>query len=59
MTALFYRSKAKYETAVRKGQEQVIETERKAQKAVDKGRKREKEARNEAKDAIANRRYFS
>jgi len=57
--ALVYRGKAKYEGAMRKGQEQVIKTERKAQKAVDNGRKREKEARDNAKDAIANRRYFS
>lgn len=57
--ALMYRSKAKYEGAMRKGQEQVIETERKAHAAIDKGRKREKEARDNAKDAIASRRYFS
>lgn len=57
--ALMYRSKAKYQTAMRKGQEQVIETERKAHAAIDKGRKREKEARENAKDSIANRRYFS
>jgi len=56
--ALMYRSKAKYEGAMRKGVEQVRETEKKAQTALDNGRKREKEARNEAKDAIANRRFF-
>ena len=56
--ALMYRSKAKYEGAMRKGVEQVRETEKKAQSAVDKGRKREKEARDEAKSAIANRTFF-
>jgi len=56
--ALMYRSKAKYEGAMRKGVEQVRETEKKAQTALDNGRKREKEARNEAKDAITNRRFF-
>ena len=56
--ALMYRSKAKYEGAMRKGVEQVRETEKKAQNAVDKGRKREKEARDEAKSAIANRTFF-
>ena len=56
--ALMYRSKAKYEGAMRKGVEQVRETEKKAQAAVDNGRKREKEARDEAKHAIANRTFF-
>lgn len=56
--ALMYRSKAKYEGAMRKGVEQVRETEKKAQSALDKGRKREKEARDEAKSAIANRTFF-
>lgn len=56
---LMYRSKAKYEGAMRKGQEQVIETERKAFAAITKGRQREKEARGHAKTAIANRNYFS
>jgi len=59
VTALLYRSKAKYEGAMRRGQEQVIKTERKAQAAIDNGRKREKEARDNAKDSIANRRYFN
>ena len=57
--ALVYRGKAKYEGAMRKGTEQVLETERKAQAAVDGGRKRMKEAKDNAKDAIANRKYFS
>lgn len=57
-TALMYRSKAKYEGAMRKGVEQVRETELKAQKAIDSGRKREKEARDEAKHSIANRTFF-
>jgi hypothetical protein len=57
-TALMYRSKAKYEGAMRKGVEQVRETEKKAQNAIDTGRKREKEARSEAKSAIANRTFF-
>jgi len=56
--ALMYRSKAKYEGAMRKGVEQVRKTEKKAQAAVDKGRKRHKEAINEAKSAIANRNFF-
>ena len=59
VTALLYRSKAKYEGAMRKGQEQVIKTERKARAAIDNGRKREKEARKNAKDSIANRTFFS
>ena len=58
MTALFYRSQAVHQKAMRKGVEQVRETEKKAQAAVDKGRKREKEARDEAKSAIANRTFF-
>ena len=56
--ALFYRSQAVHQKAMRKGVEQVRETEKKAQTAVDKGRKREKEARDEAKSAIANRNFF-
>lgn len=56
--ALMYRSKARYEGAMRKGVEQVRETEKKAQNAIDNGRKREKEARSEAKSAIANRTFF-
>ena len=58
MTALFYRSQAVHQKAMRKGVEQVRDTEKKAQAAVDKGRKREKEARDEAKSAIANRTFF-
>ena len=57
-TALMYRSKAKYEGAMRKGVEQVRETELKAQGAIDKGRKREREARSEAINSIANRTFF-
>lgn len=58
MAALFYKSKAKYESAMRKGQEQVIETERKATNALVKGKDRERKARNDAKNAIINRNYF-
>lgn len=56
--ALMYRSKAKYQGAMRKGIEQVRETEKKATQAMVKGIKREKEARDEAKSAIANRNFF-
>jgi hypothetical protein len=56
--ALMYRSKAKYEGAMRKGVEQVRETEKKAQNAIDNGRKREKEVRDEVKSSIANRTFF-
>lgn len=57
-TALMYRSKAKYEAGMRKGIEQVRETELKAQNAIDTGRKREREARSEAINSIANRTFF-
>ena len=56
--ALMYRSKAKYEGAMRKGVEQVRETEKKASQALINGMKREKKARDDAKTAIANRTYF-
>ena len=56
--ALFYRSKAKYEGAMRKGVEQVRETEKKATTAMVNGLNREKEARKNAKDSIVNRSYF-
>jgi hypothetical protein len=58
MTALFYRGQAVHQKAMRKGVEQVRETEKKAQSAIDRGRKREKEARDEAKSAITNRTFF-
>ena len=56
--ALMYRSKAKYQGAMRKGVEQVRETEKKATQAMVKGIEREKEARHEAKSAIAKRNFF-
>lgn len=56
--ALFYRSKAKYEGAMRKGVEQVRKTEQKATNAMVNGLNREKEARKNAKDSIRNRSYF-
>lgn len=59
MTALFYRGQAVHQKALRKGVEQVRETELKGQAAIDKGRKRMKEAKDEAKSAIANRKFFS
>ncbi len=58
MTALFYRGKAQYEGAMRKGIEQKSETERRATNAMVSGLKREREARQNAKDAIANRTFF-
>jgi len=57
--ALMYRSKAKYEGAMRKGVEQVIETERKATEAMVKGLDREKKARDDAKSSIASRTFFN
>lgn len=56
--ALMYRSKAKYEGAMRKGVEQVRETEKKATQALTKGLEREKEARANAKDSITKRNFF-
>jgi hypothetical protein len=56
--ALMYRSKARYEGAMRKGVEQVRETEKKATQAMTKGLEREKKVRDEAKSAIANRTFF-
>lgn len=56
--ALMYRSKAKYQGAMRKGVEQVRATEQKATQAMVKGITREKEARDEAKSAITNRNFF-
>lgn len=56
--ALFYKSKAKYEGAMRKGIEQQRATEKKATDAMVKGLNREKEARKNAKDAIASRSHF-
>ena len=58
VTALLYRSKAKYQGAMRKGVEQVRETEKKATDAMVTGLNREKKARNDAKIAISNRKYF-
>lgn len=58
VTALFYRSKAIHESAMRKGVEKVRETEKKAAQAMTKGLEREKEARNNAKDAISKRTFF-
>ena len=56
--ALMYRSKAKYEGAMRKGAEKVRETEKKATQAMTKGLEREKEARANAKDSITKRNFF-
>ena len=56
--AFTYYSKAKYQGAMRKGIEQVRETEKKATQAMVKGIEREKEARHEAKSAIAKRNFF-
>lgn len=58
VTALLYRSKAKYQGAMRKGIEQVRETEKKATKAMVKGLEREKVARENAKKSITDRTYF-
>jgi len=55
---LFYRSKAKYEGAMRKGVEQVRETEKKATTVMVNGLNREKKARENAKNNIINRNYF-
>jgi len=56
--ALFYGSKAKYESAMRKGTEQVRKTEKKATTAMVNGLNREKKARENAKNNIINRNYF-
>ena len=58
MTALFYRGQAVHQKAMRKGIEQVRETEKKATDAMVTGLNREKKARNDAKIAISNRKYF-
>lgn len=56
--ALFYRSKAKYEGAMRKGVEQARKTEQKATDALTSGLNNERKARDAAKSAIRNRNYF-
>lgn len=56
--ALMYRSKAKYEGAMRKGVEKVRETEKKATQAMVKGLENERKVRNEAKSAISKRNFF-
>ncbi len=58
VVALLYKSKAKYEGAMKKGVEQVRETEKRATAAMVDGLNKEKKAREDAKDSIVNRNYF-
>lgn len=53
VTALFYRSKAKYESARAKGMEQVMKTERQSTAAMVKGLDKEAKAREEIQKRIA------
>ena len=53
VTALFYRSKAKYESTVRDASEEARATEKKSTEALVKGLEKEAEARGDIQKRIA------
>ena len=53
VTALLYRSKAKYESTVRKASEEARRTEKKSTEAMSKGLDKEATAREDVKKRIA------
>ena len=53
VTALLYRSKAKYESTVRKASEEARSTEKKSTEAMVKGLDKEAKAREDVKKRIA------
>ncbi|MCK4829375.1 hypothetical protein KA005_77340 [bacterium] len=53
VTALFYRSKAKYESTVRKASEEARKTEQRSTNAMVEGLEREAKAREDVQKRIA------